>query len=828
MLDSVTKKRIDDLRNILVGKIPSPQSQVEQITTGLIYKFMYDMDNEAIEMGGVPSFFVDKYEKYSWKHLFNAKLGGVEKVKLYSDAIENLYTNPNAPSIFREIFKNSFLPFKDPSTLNMFLKEINEFDYSNSENLGDAYEYLLSFMGSQGDAGQFRTPRHIIDFIIEVVNPKKNETILDPACGSAGFLISSYKHILNQNTHKRIGDQLNASERKKVGSNLFGYDIDPAMSRISVVNMYLHNFASPNISEYDTLSSEEKWNEYFDVILANPPFFSPTGGIKPHSRFGVKSTRAEVLFVDYIIEHLKPKGRAGIIVPEGIIFEKKNAYKTLRKKLVENALAGVISLPAGVFQPYSGVKTSILILDKELNQKSKSIFFAKVENDGFSLGSQRKKIENNDIPTIVKEINEFFFSSDSLKDNEKVWSVKKSEIENEPSYLLSPERYKTISKSSSKFEITSLENVCISIDDGDWIESKDQSDKGIRLIQTGNIGIGKYLDKPEKSRFISKKTFQELNCRALKTTNILVSRLPDPVGRACKPPTLIDQSITSVDVSILEFDISKIIPDYFIFLTQSVGYKNEINRYLTGASRQRISKENLKKIEIPLPPIQFQEEILDELISYQKVIDGCRQVIDNYQPTFEIDTSWEMITLGQLLEISRGGSPRPIKKFITEGDGINWIKIGDATSSSKYIYETKEKITYEGSKKSRIVQPGDFILSNSMSFGRPYIMKTTGCIHDGWLLLKYDSNHIKEDFLYYILSSKFVYDQFKRLATGGVVNNLNKDLVSSVLVPKTNLEEQEKLITVLEEEREIIQSNIKLIKIYTQRIQNKINKIWEA
>ena len=119
------------------------------------------------------------------------------------------------------------------------------------------------------------------------------------------------------------------------------------MTRISLVNMYLHNFASPNISEYDTLSSEDKWNEYFDVILANPPFFSPTGGIKPHSRFGIKSTRAEVLFVDYIMEHLKPNGRAGIIVPEGIIFQTGNAYKTLRKKLVKDYLVGVISLPGG-------------------------------------------------------------------------------------------------------------------------------------------------------------------------------------------------------------------------------------------------------------------------------------------------------------------------------------------------------------------------------------------------------------------------------------------------------------------------------------------------
>ena len=285
MLDSVTKKRIDDLRNILVGKIPDPKSQVEQITTGLIYKFMHDMDEEAVEMGGVPSFFTGDFEKYSWTNLFDPKLGGADKVQLYSDAIEGMYTNPTAPPLFREIFKNSFLPFKDPSTLNMFLKEINEFHYSHSEKLGDAFEYLLSFMGSQGDAGQFRTPRHIIDFIVEIVNPQKSETVLDPACGTAGFLISSYKHILSQNTDKKLGDKLNASDRKQVGDNLVGYDISPDMTRMSLVNMYLHQFASPQIHEYDTLSSEDRWNEYYDVILANPPFFSPKGGIQPHSRF---------------------------------------------------------------------------------------------------------------------------------------------------------------------------------------------------------------------------------------------------------------------------------------------------------------------------------------------------------------------------------------------------------------------------------------------------------------------------------------------------------------------------------------------------------------
>ena len=182
-------------------------------------------------------------------------------------------------------------------------------------------------MGSQGDAGQFRTPRHIIDFIVKIVNPKKNETVLDPACGTAGFLISSYKHILNQNTKNNLGDGLTASDRKKIGENLNGYDISPDMVKMSLVNMYLHKFTNPKINEYDTLSSEDRWNEYYDVILANPPFFSPKGGIMPHNRFGVKSTKAEVLFIDYISEHLKPNGRAGIIVPEGIIFQTGTAYK---------------------------------------------------------------------------------------------------------------------------------------------------------------------------------------------------------------------------------------------------------------------------------------------------------------------------------------------------------------------------------------------------------------------------------------------------------------------------------------------------------------------
>ena len=275
------------------------------------------------------------------------------------------------------------------------------------KRLGDAFEYLLSVLGAQGDAGQFRTPRHIIDFIVTVLDPKKDEVVLDPACGTAGFLISAYKHILTANTNSDGQGTLTPDARGRLVNNFKGYDISPDMVRLSLVNMYLHGFREPHIYEYDTLTSEDRWNEYADVILANPPFMSPKGGIRPHNHFSVKSTRSEVLFVDYMAEHLTTNGRAGIIVPEGIIFQSQTAYKQLRKMLVEDYLVAVISLPAGVFNPYSGVKTSVLILDRAVAKQTDAIAFFKVENDGFELGAQRRPIDKNDLPQAQTELVEY-------------------------------------------------------------------------------------------------------------------------------------------------------------------------------------------------------------------------------------------------------------------------------------------------------------------------------------------------------------------------------------------------------------------------------------
>ena len=239
--------------------------------------------------------------------------------------------------------------------------------------------------------------------MVAIVDPKKWETVLDPACGTVGFLISAFKHILRANTDKKGHSQLTPDEKGRLAKNFKGYDISPDMVRLSLVNLYLHGFTDPHIYEYDTLTSEERWNEFADVIFANPPFMSPKGGIKPHRRFSIQAKRSEVLFVDYIAEHLTPNGRAAIIVPEGIIERSDVAYQKLRGLLLREHLVGVISLPAGLFLPYTKVKTSILVLDRLLARKGMPVMFTQVSQVGISLDTARSIVKENDLPQVIED-----------------------------------------------------------------------------------------------------------------------------------------------------------------------------------------------------------------------------------------------------------------------------------------------------------------------------------------------------------------------------------------------------------------------------------------
>jgi len=493
MLDAETKSRIDSARDILVGKVPDPKSQVEQITIALIYKFMDNMDRQSEELGGKATFFTGDFRKHRWANLLDKRLGGHERLLLYAEGIEKMNENKNIPQLFRDIFKGVFLPYRDPETLNLFLKEIAGFSYNHSERLGDAFEYLLSVLGTQGDAGQFRTPRHVIDFIVAVVNPQKHETVLDPACGTAGFLVSAFKHILRNN------ENLTPDERARLMTNFRGYDIAPDMVRLSRANLYLHGFPNPVIHEYDTLTSEERWDERCDVILANPPFMSPKGGIRPHNRFSIKAKRSEVLFVDYMAEHLNSGGRAGIIVPEGIIFQGQNAYKALQKMLVENYLWAVVSLPAGVFNPYAGVKTSILFLDRNLARRTDEVLFVKVESDGFELGAQRRPNGKNDLPEAF-EILDGHKKEQKTQERKMALTVSRKCLLESGDINLSGDRYREAVAVQSTWPMVKLGNIFETTSGGTPLRSKPAFYEGgtIPWLKSGEVDQGLVFHAEEK------------------------------------------------------------------------------------------------------------------------------------------------------------------------------------------------------------------------------------------------------------------------------------------------------------------------------------------
>ncbi len=630
MLDEITKKRIDDMRDIVVGKLPDPTSQVDLITNALIYKFMNDIDKKAVNEGGIASFFTGKYAKFSWENILGPKLTGHEKVELYTKSIESIYLNENIPDLFREIFKNATLPFKDPKIFNMFINEVNQINYDNSEDLGDSYEYLLSFMGTQGEAGQFRTPRHIIDFVVDIIQPEKHHKVLDPSCGTGGFLISCFKKIISENSSKKIGDKLSNIERKNLWDNINGYDISPDMIKFSLVNLYLHNFPNPNVFEYDTLSSDDKWNEHYDIILANPPFFSPKGGITPHNRFKVKSKRAEVLFIDYIHEHLKPNGRAGIVVPEGIIFDSSKKPYTIIRKQILNDLLGVISLPKGIFLPYTGAKTSILIIDKSKGKRNSKIFYAKVFQDGFSLNDKRNPIDENDIPLIKKNINEIINQQNTEKKYPNIDFIDKKLINDSEYGILNFKEYQKVKLPKSKYEIKKLLDVAKFVRGpfGGSLKKSIFVKKGYMVYEQSHV-IADNFDNPRY--FINKEKFEKMKNFQVDKDDILIS-CSGTMGKISIVPNNFSKGIINQALLMLKVDQSICNIYYLKYYLETDFVKRNYLLSHSGTGIENVAPvKKLKNIPLFLPSLKEQKEIIEKIQKNESKINNHEEIIKSIQ-----------------------------------------------------------------------------------------------------------------------------------------------------------------------------------------------------
>jgi type I restriction enzyme M protein len=831
MLDTDTKRRIDTARDILVGKVPDPKSQVEQITIALIYKFMDDMDAESEELGGARKFFAGAYARYGWAKLMHAGLGGHETLNLYAEAIAKMLENPGIPPLFRDIFKNAYLPYRDPETLRAFLKVINEFNYDHSERLGDAFEYLLSVLGSQGDAGQFRTPRHIIDFMVEVLAPQKNETILDPACGTAGFLISAYKHILRSNTDAQGHSTLTPEEKGRLARNFKGYDISPDMVRLSLVNLYLHGFADPRIVEYDTLTSEERWNEYADVILANPPFMSPKGGIKPHKRFSIQAKRSEVLFVDYMAEHLRPGGRAAIIVPEGIIFQSQTAYKALRRMLVENSLVAVVSLPAGCFNPYSGVKTSILILDKSLARQSDTIGFFKVENDGFGLGAQRRAIEKNDLPQVLAELAAYLnvlraraATEPPISPTSTAQIVPKAKIAANGDYNLSGERYRERAERASSYPHVRLDAVA-RVASGNAAPQGDENFAGgaAPFVRTSDVGAVHLSDNFVGSADrVNDKAITELRLELFPAGTILFPK--SGASTFLNHRVVMGESAyVSSHLSCIICENSKALPKFVYHVLRRV----DARKIAPDQAYPSLRLSEIGAIQIPLPPLEVQEEIVAEIEGYQKVINGARAVLDHYRPHIPIHPDWPMEPLAALFTTKPGTTPSRSRTDYFQDGTIPWVKTLDLRDGP--IRSTDEKITSKALFETHlsILPVGTVLVAMYGGFnqiGRTGVLEIEAA-HNQAMTALLPTSRVSPYFLNAILVA--AKDYWKSVANSTRKDpNITKTDVLNFKLPLPPLATQQAIVAEIEAEQALVAANRELIARFEKKIQATLVRVW--
>jgi len=509
-----------------------------------------------------------------------------------------------------------------------------------------------------------------------------------------------------------------------------------------------------------------------------------------------------VLFVDYIAEHLNPNGRAGIIVPEGIIFQSGTAYKKLRKMLVGHSLYAVVSLPAGVFNPYSGVKTSILMLDKNLAKKTDKILFVKINNDGFGLGAQRREVRGSDLPLALEVIKrykrsiienkEFEFDADEVK---LASMIEKKIIAKSGDYNLGGDRYKEALVYSGKWDFVDLGDVC-------------EIKTGKKDVNQGNPN-GKYpfFTCAKKHTFSDEFSFD--------TEALLIAGNGD-VGSVqyCRG------KFEAYQRTYVLFDFKKITAKYLFFVLEAT-LKKIISKQKLGNTMPYIKLGMLKGFKIPLPPLEVQERIVAKLDSYQKIIDGARQVVENYKPHMEIDPAWDMVELGELFEkITEGVEPKSLDE-----EGV-YIGLENITQGSGCLDGDIVKKHGEIKSTKLVFKPKDILYGKLRpNLNKVWLADCSGICSTDIFVLRSKQN--MEVFFYsnYLRNDR-LNQEVLRGVKGAQLPRVGWYYFSKIKVPFPEMTIQKNVAESFRLEQSIIEGNKKLIEIYEQKINDRIAKVW--
>jgi len=766
----------------------------------LFLKLISELEDLKEEEGRDNEVILDKYLRWSeWKNK-NGKelLDFVNNVVL--KRINKIYTDD-------DIFTP--LQIKNPNTLKKIIEKLDPLNLINikSDIKGDAFEYFLEqSTETKNDLGEYFTPRHIIKVMIKLLNPKIGERIYDPFCGTGGMLIEAFKHISHNMAH--TPDNWKQLREK----TLFGNEITTT-SRITKMNMILIGDGHTGIQQKDSLKNPVE-NKY-DVVVTNMPYSQKT---EYGSYYDLPSTNGDSICIQHCIKAIdkaSENGRVAIIVPEGFLF-RKDLQKTREYLFDRCIIKSVISLPQGVFLPYAGVKTNILYCTNvKQKKKQDKLWYFDVKNDGYSLDSQRRKLEGKtDLQKFLEYRN---VDAQNHRDILKIGfsQISMEEIEKND-LVLSGNRYKRfINIDSTAWKVVKLSEVT-EIYMGQSPEGQYYNEKkeGLPFYQ-GKTDFGnKYLKEP------SKWTTQTIK-ESIK--NDILMSVRAPVGPTNLAPfnLCIGRGLCAIRSN--EDNLN------YLFLFYCLRYiEKNIASLATGSTFKAIRKEDVENIKIPLPPIKFQNEIVEEVDSYQNIIDGAKQIVNSYKPSFEIDSEWETYKIGELCNLMTGGTPRTTeKKYYNNGD-IRWLVSGDIHKGE--IFDCEGRITKDGLENSNAKYlPINSVLialnGQGKTRGTVALLRTKATCNQSIVSINpKDNNILIPEFLYYQLKER--YQEIRNITGDKQRSGLNMPIIRNIKIYIPSVEKQKEIVEKIKTEENLIKPNKDIIELFENKIKEKLNYVW--
>ncbi len=804
---------------------------------------------------------------YWAEKIINNEIDVTEAVKTVQEVFQKLANIQDKPgkdlSLFRKLFKNHIWRIKYGPTIRDLLKQLVDLELEqNFDVMGRAYEFVVQKLGEQKQYGQYFTPRHIIHFMVDLADPEIGETIYDPAAGTGGFILRAYEIVkkkISQEVNKGfIGvkeptafygqtayDRGEKMVRDLKEKHLWAVEKAPDVYKLAMMNMILHNDGKSNLYESDSLDNraQQEHREKYDVVLSNPPYGPLTQSRTATFTYHVK--RFEALFFQHIMNALryseqgKKPSRAVVIILDKILFDNSSAFKNIRKKLLrEFNLKAVFSMPAGIFQPYSGVKTTVMYFERPSKEEWKKIkkengfatqrvLFFDVKSDGFTLSTQRRPIDGafqgedpniydppcGDLPRAVEVFRKW---NDWLEnpteelpdfvDNEQVWIASIQEIK-EKDFNLNPGLYREIERGKVKWDVVKLSDCLMALETGkrpkggvNNISEGIPSIGGEHIDDSGNIKIGDL-------KYIPEEFFEKLTSGIIHDEDILIVKDGATTGKVAfvkKNPFPL--AAINEHVFLLRPDRNKVIPEFlFQILFNEFGQK-QIQANKKGAAQGGIGRDFANSVYIPLPPIEIQRQIVERLNKQQAIIENAKAmektILEAGIDAAIFEGDWDWVELGEIMNFSQYGISE--KADGSEEDipilGMNNITYyGEIDLSSlKFINRDGESLEKYKLKKGDIL----FNRTNSKELvGKTGLFEREGVYVFASYLIRF---RIKESkaipkYIVYAMNSRFIKDYLQSLCRSIIGQaNINLQELKSIKIPLPPLEKQQEIVDFLD------------------------------